>query len=639
YAAGEDLNEGILYRSIWYAAWEALSRFPDDPHADEWLWKAAYYMTLSGDAELAIRIYADRLGTALNAQGLSFGELPDWFKSGEAVSSIFSPEYTLMIEPITIPGHDSNFIVSIGHINDVETPGISCYLVMKEANQVKVDIIYNGYPTFGYFAMLRNNGFCYPKDVTGDGVDEIIVEQAGGGRLSSATLKVIDISTSPYTSLAFYNGQEEFIYDWIEDISLENGKYYINISKEYGLCDLTRNESLLWNGAWFELSSGSVLFSRSTDYSCQSDITLFGNDLPVQDTLSVVSDALHAYRPQQYDLSQKYDELRILKGVYQAFSGDIEAARMSFINIVESATTPESIWIQAAQNAYDAYQSQDDLYRMCSAIDVCVDYFTFQMGGPDVPPCVYRNICDYGQSIRAALDTAFPTSPLDMVIDNLKSIGVNIIHYGWRDFDLDNQAEIWFLTRYPHTGFYGRVWYQLWIAGQYSEGVKVLLVDDEIIMSSVVFKVVPGSEGRVITDYGHGKTIELVRHPDTGEPLITVRTIDAQEPVDERVSRFKELRKMLYEGNDPVMVYKQLAVMDDQFTKCPFSVRYWDDLLVEPDWRVRDEHDCATFYFTVAFAAELAGQENEAVRRYHAVWAQYPDSPFALLAQHKLVDK
>jgi hypothetical protein len=47
-------------------------------------------------------------------------------------------------------------------------------------------------------------------------------------------------------------------------------------------------------------------------------------------------------------------------------------------------------------------------------------------------------------------------------------------------------------------------------------------------------------------------------------------------------------------------------------------------------------YDCAAIYYTLAFSAELAGKDTDAVKRYYAVWSVYPDSPFAMLTRLKL---
>ncbi len=64
------------YRVVWYAAWDALAHFPNDPRADKWCWKMAYYMALSGEGDEATEIYIDKIANALNQQGIKPQDLP-----------------------------------------------------------------------------------------------------------------------------------------------------------------------------------------------------------------------------------------------------------------------------------------------------------------------------------------------------------------------------------------------------------------------------------------------------------------------------------------------------------------------------------------------------------------------------------
>ena len=72
--------------------------------------------------------------------------------------------------------------------------------------------------------------------------------------------------------------------------------------------------------------------------------------------------------------------------------------------------------------------------------------------------------------------------------------------------------------------------------------------------------------------------------------------------------------------------------IDRQYKNCPFKYDNTQPLSSVYD----DYYDCGAFYTTLAFAAELAGKDDEAVKRYYGVWSVYPDSPFALLAREKL---
>ena len=72
-----NIEEGPLYRAVWYAVWNALVRFPDDPRADKWSWKLAYYMALAGDGEEASEIYKEKIDLGLNELAIPPEELPD----------------------------------------------------------------------------------------------------------------------------------------------------------------------------------------------------------------------------------------------------------------------------------------------------------------------------------------------------------------------------------------------------------------------------------------------------------------------------------------------------------------------------------------------------------------------------------
>ena len=604
-------------------------------------------MALSGDGVEATEIYSKKIIDALNEQAIAPSELPAWFQSGGVSSDFYAPRFSLELESIAVPEYDAGYILVIGNWHPDISPGGTCFLAVEKAGRFTLFNIYSNFSDFGFNPGLGGSLDCSAKDATDDGVDEIIVDHWVGGRVGNMEMHIFDTSSLPPRALPFTPARNEYLtpdgFDWE---LLRSDDFKIHTYTEFGICDLYRTGNFRWNGEWFELTQGRIDFNlairnqQTFYYGCGWDISSLGDEMNIKDMISIVDDGINSLSPRSYDMPEQFDEIRLLNGVYHAFNGESEIARSVFTNIVNSPTTPDSVWVQPAMNALDIYRSQNDLYKVCSAIDICVDYFTREMGGPNPPGCANMNICDYGQAMQATISTAFPESPLEKVIENLKSVGVNIITYGWHDFDQDNRAELWFTVRHPHPRHLYADPYELWIAGQYEQGVKLLFVD-EIPNLKVSYKMVDEEVGRVLTDYGYGKTVELVHHPDTGEPYITVRDLIVAEPVDQRVALFLELRQMILAGKDPEMIYNSLSAMDDQYTKCPLSGLYWDKYSANPPpgWREYDAYDCATFYYTVAFAAEMTGKNQEAVRRYYFVWAKYPDSPFATLAQWKLMEK
>ena len=325
-----------------------------------------------------------------------------------------------------------------------------------------------------------------------------------------------------------------------------------------------------------------------------------------------------------------------MKGLFAAYSGDHITARSTLAEAVNAPSKPGSVWVKPASKFLDAYQKPADLYQACSLLTACVDYFAVFIGGPDAPTCITFPLCNYELALSSLASTAPADTQLSQVIAYLKSNGVNIPNWGWYDFDGDDQSEVWFTVRHPK-----RVTPELWVAGQYPQGIKAMRVD-ELTSTDVHFNPVAGETGKILTDYNHGKTIEMVRHPETKEPFIVVREPVITEPVDDRISRFEELRKMLYEGTDPVLIYNQLAAMDDQFTRCPFTIRYWDD----NECRHHPEDGENTMPMIVPPSTTRwhsprnwpvsSAKRSVVITRSGSV---YPDSPFAILAQYKLVDK
>jgi hypothetical protein len=638
-----DINEGALYRSIWYAAWDALMQYPDDPRAEDWFWKKVYYMSLAGEGDEATELYRQKMHAALTWDKIAPEDLPTWFKSGEFVSGYLAPNYTLELDPLEVPGYDSGHIVNLGKLHNINTPGGSCYLIVEKDDVFSTYTIHSGFPPFYYFFMMRNPLSCYAQDVTDDGIDEIIVDQYYGGHVGGTTINVYDTHSMPPKLMPFGPQQSAELTAWngyLHNFPEYQGKTQIQFDHPFGTCEVDGITYYQWNGAWFEVSKGSIEVFQSprTDYgllNCHDRIIRFSEGLDPQDGILIMDQTLRAYTPFAKDSVEVLDALKIMKGLFAAYSGDEVSARSAFAEAVNAPNKPGGVLVEPASKFLDAYQEPDDLYRACSLLTACVDYFAVFIGGPDAPTCITFPLCNYELALSSLASIAPADTPPSQVVAYLKSNGVNIPNWGWYDFDGDDQAEVWFTVRHPN-----RVIPELWVAGQYPQGIKTMLVD-ELTSTDVHFKHITEETGKTLTGYEHGKTIEMVRHPDTKEPFIVVREPVVTEPVDGKSSRFKELRKMLYEGNDPVLIYNQLAAMDTQYTRCPFTVRYWDEMSATPPpgWREYDAYDCATFYYTVAFAAELAGQEREAVRRYHAVWAQFPDSPFAILAQHKLVDK
>jgi hypothetical protein len=296
-----------------------------------------------------------------------------------------------------------------------------------------------------------------------------------------------------------------------------------------------------------------------------------------------------------------------------------------FNEIASSPTILPSVWVKPAQDFLQAYQTPAELYRACGLVNIQVTYYnkySDPIGGDESVPV---KLCDYAAALSATVATAFAASPLAQITDNLKSAGVSISSEGWYDFDGDDTYEVWFTVIQP-----GETKAELWIAAEYSQGVKALFVD-RLPGQNLHFKSVKNDSQEILTDFGFDKTIELVRHPTTGEPFVVVREWERQgdETLKQNLIKFRKLRQLLYQGGAAGPIYEQLLEIKGKPDLCPFEKK-------EERGSIISYYDCASFYYTLAFAAELVGKEDRAIEHYYAVWRMFPESSFAVMARLKL---
>jgi hypothetical protein len=477
--------------------------------------------------------------------------------------------------------------------------------------------------------MLRNPSTCYAEDVTGDGIDEIIFDQYSGGHVGSTYIHIFDIPSLPPEVMPFAPAGDKNLTiwnGWIHDSPEVSGKKQIQIGVPLGFCEEHGLSSYQWNGAWFELSHGWVDFgqaSYSDDdalFNCSGRIMEYARDLNHQDAISVFESAYKTYYPKIKDNFEMLEEFRLMQGLSSAYHGDQETVISIFAEIVNSPTIPDSAWIQPAQEFLEAYQSPTDLYQACSRVNICAPYVA-QYSDEE---CVHRDLCDYQAALEASVATAFSTSALRQITNDLKLAGIRIPSEGKYDFDGDSRDELWFTVLHP-----GETEYELWIAAEYSQGVKVFLVADKLPKQTIKFEIVERDGLNIKTDFGFDQTIELVRHPISGEPFVVVQYVDEFNLERQVLVQFIELRQLLMEGNAVTPIYERLLEIERKSPDCPFEIQ-------DEYGGIIQIYNCANYSHTLALAAELAGKDIEAVRRFYDVWSAYPESPFALLARLKL---
>lgn len=621
------------YAVVWYAAGDALTQFPDDPRQETWRWKMAYYMALAGEGYEATEIYTDLIMDALNQEGIRPQDLPGWFQSGELFPHYITPLFALEIEPITVPGSGAGYLLNIGELTDIDTPGSSCVLLVENDGLYTTHIVHSGFPGNGFWIGLRNPGSCYAKDVTDDGIDEIIVDQWSGGHVGTRYVHIFDITSIPPKSMPFSPAQEDYLAVWnssIRGYPQLDGKTQIQISKGFASCTESVLINFQWNGAWFEVSHGEIEFWETpyqdeyTTFTCAGNIQQFASELNHQDAFWIYDGAYTAYLQNEMNSIEMLDEFRVLMGLTSAYQGDYEMTRSIFRAIKDAPTTVGSIWIEPSQEFLQAFQSPTDLYQACSLLEACVPYYAGYVADKE---CVDIRLCDDQKVVEALISNVYSTYPLEQIPGSLRLAGVDIRAEGRYDFDGDAKDELWFSVLPP-----GKTTYQFWIVAEYDQGLKPLMALEELPSEITETALIEGTPFDVFEDidFTYMQTFELVRHPLTGEPFVAVREVMEPTPMMQDLELFLSLRKSLFTGSDPEPIYEQLLAIENKFSHCPFEKE-------DEEGRTRSIYNCAAFDYTLAFTAELADKEKEAVERYFNVLYKYPYSPFALLAEGKLV--
>ena len=304
-----NLDEGSYYRIIWYAAWDALMHYPNNPRAEDWFWKQAYYMSMAGEGYGATELYRQKMQTAITLDNIAPEDLPAWFKSGESGPNVFTQKYTLELDPLGVPGYDAGAIVNLGRLDDIDGPGGSCYLLLEKDGNYSIYTIHNGFPDVGYHIMMRNPLSCYAQDVTNDGVDEIIVDQYSGGHVGGTTINVYGTDSMPPRLMPFGSQQSAELTAWngtLYDFPEVGRNTQIQFMYPFGTCDVLGITNYQWNGSWFEITKGSidVFESPRTDYgllNCHDRIIRFSEGLDPRDGILIMDQTLNAFAPYAKD--------------------------------------------------------------------------------------------------------------------------------------------------------------------------------------------------------------------------------------------------------------------------------------------------------------------------------------------------
>ena len=238
------------YLAAEYAARDALNRFPDSSLAETWKWKIPYYSAFSGHAKLSIDTYMDLISDALNKDKISPEDLSSWFQSGELKPSVFTMPFTLKITDFE---KGNQYLIELGALDSDEHIQSTCYFVKKTDNVFSIYLIGSSFQENGFHLLSRDSVLCELKDLTNDGVEEIVLNDYQGGHSGISTIQVFDVSSLSPALLPFDEfGEVESVYLQGYSHSEKGGNRIELLLCESRFCDVAFDATFEWNGEYFE---------------------------------------------------------------------------------------------------------------------------------------------------------------------------------------------------------------------------------------------------------------------------------------------------------------------------------------------------------------------------------------------------
>src|SRR5688572_13008393 len=185
-------SDNSYYLAVEYAARDALSNFPNDPRAESWKWKMAYYAILAGDTQFGNKTYIDLIDAALNSGAATIESLPSWFHPGELTEEEGVLSFALHVDKISTREEVNKYLISVNAF-----PGGVCFLTVESSGKYSSSLIFDAFPEGGFARMRYDSLGCTLKDVTNDGNDEVVLGNYIGGHVGFSYSRVMDISTIP----------------------------------------------------------------------------------------------------------------------------------------------------------------------------------------------------------------------------------------------------------------------------------------------------------------------------------------------------------------------------------------------------------------------------------------------------------
>lgn len=577
----------VWYPAIAYTHAEALIRYPDTLQAAEWNWGLAASLAYSNDPG-AVKIYADLIKNAIQADQVRVNNLPDWFH-------LYQSDLDLTLYPLqTYPGELSRQLIEISGAGGaylwlLETPtSIQVYPLMSD---------------FDYQTRLEASFVI--ADLTGDGIDEIsIYRTVTPGQYIFPRPRVFSQSQVPPIELSI---AAEMPFDFASDFTTEmvavpstSETLDLQLSATlFPACPVYITRTYHWSGNRFEVAPQQYAIAPQPGLEAVCEVAVDHAALKwgAEPALALAQPILQVWPP-QVDLEGKpysadaLDEWRFRLGIYQALTGNQTEAVQSLTDLVNNPTVLFSTWSSLAGQFLERYKSPKDLYIACQGMPTC-------------------NLRDALQTMVAFSGASEPSQAVAFLQQN----GVSIRSSAYFDFDSDGYPERW-VTVQPAP----LEKLEFWILAQVPRGLQAIFVQIIEDNDPIPYYYEPQGEIPVVQfEQKHG--FSMLRLPESQAVYLEFKTTEAARPTYIRES-IHEIAQALLDGTDPKEILDRLL-----------------DLQSDPRFRA----DCLAFYvcgkfmYTLGLTYELLGEDVSAVDTYLYLWRDFPTSPYTIMGRMKLI--
>jgi hypothetical protein len=574
------------FRALAYVEGEALLRFPNAANAPFWKWDRAYNFLRIKDPR-GIEIYSNLIQSAIFTGQVRLSDLASWF-------ALYESRLTLQFSSLPPqPGELGRGVI------EIMGEGNAYLWLIEDPLGTRIYPLFNDID----YTQPHENAFLY-DDLNGNGSPELVIYRRSTPGLTLMLLPhIFDLAVSPPAELPI---QEQEPFDFrlepqtqIDVINQSQGNNTLQITNLLlPACPAYVTQELLWSDDHFAVSPLNFELSPVEGFAayCETVLDVATNNLGPGPSIVVARAMLNIWPPETDTQGRPYpadaiDKLRYRLGILYSLDDQPNVAIDTLSELIDTAATPQSTWINKAEQFLRDYQGPGDIFTACKQ----------------------TSFCNLRDAFRTIL-TISNSTQLDQAIVYLQSHGVTIRSSGNMDFNQDGKIERWMIIQ-PTPDAKLEFWI-LYIAQKQVQSVFVQVFDAG---ESLPYFHQPAGEIPVI---------QFVLHKGfvfNYSPALDTAYI---KWVNVEYSRSTIILDGYQQALDDLMAGLDLSIIRDKLVTLYNSPRFAGDCIAF--------NICDQFHYTVALVYDLLGESGDAIDQYLWVWRNYNKGTYAVMARLKL---